>query len=141
LLADAAGLRADAESASKTLAAPTVEALKDFQQRAYFRPRRLTDFEWQLAAERLARSPVSVLRQSQVADDFLDGKLASIHVPTVLLWGAADQIIPVTHGMLMARLIPGASWRLIPECGHLPQKECPEAVVQGLTDLVRFGAM
>jgi hypothetical protein len=49
----------------------------------------------------------------------LQHRLASLTLPTVVLLGA-DSPIPPKHGIATAALIPGASHRIEPECGHFP---------------------
>ncbi len=56
----------------------------------------------------------------------LTAELPSLLVPTLILWGQNDQIIPVSYAHEFARLIPNASLRIIQNCGHLPQIEKPE---------------
>jgi pimeloyl-ACP methyl ester carboxylesterase len=53
--------------------------------------------------------------------------LHRVRVPTQVLWGAEDRLLPVGHGEEIARLIPGAALRMIPDCGHLPQVERMDA--------------
>jgi pimeloyl-ACP methyl ester carboxylesterase len=44
--------------------------------------------------------------------------LKSIRVPTLVVHGVDDPLIPVEAGMDTARRIPGAELRLIPGMGH-----------------------
>lgn len=61
-----------------------------------------------------------------------------ITMPTLLLWGDADQVVPPVYGTAFQELLPDATLRVIEKCGHLPQLERPDefiAAVQGfLTD-------
>jgi len=61
--------------------------------------------------------------------------LHRISVPTLLLWGASDQIVTPAYGRAYADLIPGSRFELIPEAGHHPELEQPEALVERV---VRF---
>src|SRR5581483_2041136 len=45
--------------------------------------------------------------------------LHRITVPTLILWGAHDKIIPVQHAAAFRDLIPGAHSEIFPESGHL----------------------
>lgn len=54
------------------------------------------------------------------------GLLARIDVPTLVISGEADQLIPPTVSQEMADLIPNAGFVLIPGSGHLPPIERPE---------------
>jgi pimeloyl-ACP methyl ester carboxylesterase len=53
----------------------------------------------------------------------LPGRLARIDVPTLILWGESDRLIPVEHGRRYQELIPGAEFQTIPECGHTILRE------------------
>jgi pimeloyl-ACP methyl ester carboxylesterase len=53
-------------------------------------------------------------------------RLSEIAAPTLVLHGAADQILPVQNGPLLAERIPGARLELFDEVGHLFFWEIPE---------------
>jgi pimeloyl-ACP methyl ester carboxylesterase len=57
-------------------------------------------------------------------EDFLDGKLGGIKVPTLVVWGRGDQLIPLASGERFAKDIPGAQLTVLDGCGHVPQMEC-----------------
>jgi pimeloyl-ACP methyl ester carboxylesterase len=46
-------------------------------------------------------------------------------VPTLIVWGARDPIIPVRHGEDAHNHIPGSRLEVFEEVGHLPQVEAP----------------
>lgn len=52
--------------------------------------------------------------------------LAKIAVPTLVLHGEQDAIIPVGDGRKFADAIPGAKLITYPDAGHLPQYEIPD---------------
>lgn len=49
--------------------------------------------------------------------------LHRIDVPTLLLWGDDDKVIPPGYGPAFQKLIPGSKLEVIKNCGHLPQVE------------------
>jgi pimeloyl-ACP methyl ester carboxylesterase len=49
--------------------------------------------------------------------------LHRICVPTLIVWGDDDKLIPAEHGPAYRDLIPGASLQVISACGHLPHVE------------------
>jgi pimeloyl-ACP methyl ester carboxylesterase len=53
----------------------------------------------------------------------LEGWLHRIQVPTQLLWGAEDKLLPSRYAEVWARHVPDIAVEIIPECGHLPQVE------------------
>ena len=54
---------------------------------------------------------------------FEDSKLASIHVPTLVMWGRQDELIPVASGEKLRDGIGGAKLVVFEQCGHVPQIE------------------
>jgi len=55
--------------------------------------------------------------------------LRRIKVPTLMLWGESDKVVPVSYGRRYADLIPGAVFEMIPEAGHHPELERPSEFV------------
>ena len=45
--------------------------------------------------------------------------LASVRVPTLVLSGAADAVVPAANGVQLARLLPRSRLHVIPDAGHL----------------------
>jgi len=56
--------------------------------------------------------------------------LEQIDVPTLILHGEADQIIPLSESELMHNKIPNSILEIIPNAGHLPNMEQPEVFNQ-----------
>jgi pimeloyl-ACP methyl ester carboxylesterase len=56
-------------------------------------------------------------------------------MPTLILWGAQDKLIPVGQADAWAKFIPGAKVRVLQNCGHLVLAEKPEAVKE-ITDFL-----
>ncbi|MFZ6647390.1 alpha/beta fold hydrolase [Undibacterium sp. TJN25] len=57
------------------------------------------------------------------------GKIKTLAVPTLILWGERDKLIPVENGVLFQRDIAGSKLVRFPELGHVPQEEDPAATV------------
>jgi pimeloyl-ACP methyl ester carboxylesterase len=53
-------------------------------------------------------------------------KLAGITIPTLVVWGGDDELVPLADGRDYAAKIPGAKLVIIPECGHAPSLEKPK---------------
>lgn len=51
--------------------------------------------------------------------------LATIRVPTLVLWGGRDRLLPPALGERFARDIPGARLVVLEDLGHMPQEEDP----------------
>jgi len=52
-------------------------------------------------------------------------KYPKITVPTLILWGLDDEIIPIKIGRMLHEAIPKSRLEIINNCGHVPQEECP----------------
>ena len=57
-------------------------------------------------------------------------------VPTMLLWGERDPIIPVRHGRAAHELIPGSRFESFAGAGHFPHRTDPRAFVSCLEDFI-----
>jgi len=53
----------------------------------------------------------------------LEPRLRRIKVPSLIVWGKQDRIIPLAHGELYAQHIPGAKLAVIDHCGHVAPVE------------------
>jgi pimeloyl-ACP methyl ester carboxylesterase len=135
VLVDAAGLQlADAPAAD--FFSLTMDQVADL---AYFRP---DDFRIDVAAlpepARAAmagnQAALKVYGGPAMADAGLLARLPAITVPVLVVWGAADRMIPPAHGQAYAAAIPGAALRVITEAGHLPQLETPGQLLEIITE-------
>jgi pimeloyl-ACP methyl ester carboxylesterase len=63
--------------------------------------------------------------------------LALIRCPTLVLTGDEDNTIPNSLSNEMADGIRGAKLRILPDCGHLPQVEQPQATADALIEWLR----
>lgn len=77
---------------------------------------------------------LKLMAQSGGRSDSADA-LARIDVPTLILWGRDDKLIPVSSAQKFAETIPGAQLVIYDGVGHLPQEE---AAATSLTDLRTF---
>jgi 4,5:9,10-diseco-3-hydroxy-5,9,17-trioxoandrosta-1(10),2-diene-4-oate hydrolase len=52
-------------------------------------------------------------------------RLGELRMPTLIVWGRQDPIIPVGHGERAHQLIADSRLVVFDNCGHCPQLECP----------------
>lgn len=57
-------------------------------------------------------------------------------VPTLIVWGADDRIIPVSHAHDAHEAMPHSRLEIMDGCGHFPYVEDPRRFVEILTDFV-----
>jgi pimeloyl-ACP methyl ester carboxylesterase len=87
----------------------------------------------------LARNRSTVVRLAY--PHFVNPDLAKwlhrINVPTLLIWGANDGLVPMRFGETYRRLIPNSNLVVIPDAGHAPFEESPEAFLAAITNFLR----
>jgi pimeloyl-ACP methyl ester carboxylesterase len=94
--------------------------------------------DWLAEQERLARLPshlpttlaalraqMSPLGQRHV----MLPALAGVQVPTLVVWGANDMVLPPAHAYGAVGRLRRGHVEIVPACGHLPQLERPERLV------------
>jgi pimeloyl-ACP methyl ester carboxylesterase len=59
-------------------------------------------------------------------EDVLDGRLGAIHVPTLIVWGCEDKLIPLSFAERFHKEIAGSRLEVIDNCGHMPHVECSD---------------
>lgn len=64
---------------------------------------------------------------------------ATISVPTLLLWGDRDALIPLAVGEAALDAIPGARLTVFQDIGHIPSVECPMEFVAAVQGFVGEG--
>jgi pimeloyl-ACP methyl ester carboxylesterase len=62
--------------------------------------------------------------------------LHRIDVPTLLLWGAADGLVPPAFGEAYRVAIPGSRLVVLPEAGHAPFDEQKDAFLAAFRDFI-----
>lgn len=60
----------------------------------------------------------------------LDRLYLAAQVPTLIVWGERDGIIPVAHAHAAHEAIPGSRLEILPRVGHFPHTEQPRRFVQ-----------
>lgn len=91
-------------------------------------------------AERLIRNKEVAARltwQPRGYDLNLQKWLHRVSVPTKIVWGENDTILPVTYAHAWQRHIPDALLSTIAACGHAPHIEQPAALAQEVDQLVK----
>jgi pimeloyl-ACP methyl ester carboxylesterase len=130
ILVDAAGVWGDISGLPIDVRVSTRAHLRDVF-RLLFHDKRLAtdlliDMAYELHLERGDGYTIdSVLRSQQHGRERLDEIIAQLSVPTLIVWGEQDEMIPLSVGRNLHRLIPTSKLEVIPQCGHLPALEKP----------------
>ncbi len=64
--------------------------------------------------------------------DGLGARIAELNVPTLVVTGDDDRIVPTADALRLAAEIRSARLVVIPSCGHVPQEEQPAAFLEAL---------
>ncbi len=64
-------------------------------------------------------------------------RLKTIEVPTLVLWGRRDHVVPLRYGKRLARDLPNAQLLIIDDCGHTPNTERPAEVIAALKEFAQ----
>jgi pimeloyl-ACP methyl ester carboxylesterase len=99
-----------------------VEGLNDAIVRKAALTDTLVDEYWNFARMKGTRE-ATVARFRLDRDDYVRGHVGAIRVPTLILWGEKDHLIPVTAAYAWAKAIPGSKLVIYPATGHLPMEE------------------
>ena len=67
-------------------------------------------------------------------------RLEEFDVPTLILWGERDRVLPVRHGRQLHAGIRGSRFVTFPRTGHCPQIERPERFVELVEQFLAEGA-
>ena len=68
----------------------------------------------------------SIWSSPKLAGEVVKDRLGTISVPTLVIWGGNDELVPLEQGRAYAAGIPGAKLTIVPDCGHAPSIEKPE---------------
>jgi len=93
----------------------------------------LRDFLRQLRAEDwvIERTVASMI----TGRELMDGKLATVTMPVLMVWGKQDVVTPLSIGEAMHRQMPQSVLAVLDGCGHVAPIECHDRV---LTEMQRF---
>ena len=93
----------------------------------------LADSAARRALFRTLRAVVDATGQTVCATDRL--YLAAL-LPTLIVWGARDSLIPMQHGVAAHEAIPGSRLAVFDDAGHFPHCEAPERFVDTVIDFI-----
>jgi pimeloyl-ACP methyl ester carboxylesterase len=79
------------------------------------------------------RAQVGLWGQRQLVPD----RLPSLRVPTLVVWGERDRVLPHAQAREAISRIPDGSLELIPDCEHLPQVERSDHLAELLTGFLK----
>jgi pimeloyl-ACP methyl ester carboxylesterase len=69
------------------------------------------------------------LRMEQIATDLAPERIRTLKLPTLILWGAKDRLVPPANAQHFHSDIAGSELVVFPDLGHVPQEEDAQASV------------
>lgn len=107
----------------------------EFARSAWHDPSRITPEIWEgysrpLRAQNWDRALWEVTSASHPLN--LPERLAEVTVPALVITGDDDRIVPTGQSVRLAGELPQADLVVIPNCGHIPQEECPAEFLQAV---------
>jgi pimeloyl-ACP methyl ester carboxylesterase len=66
-----------------------------------------------------------------------EARLGEIAAPTHIVWGRQDTATPPEDAARMMACIPGATLRVIDDCGHYPPIERPDAFAPEVLTMIQ----
>ncbi len=72
-----------------------------------------------------------------LASELVTGKLGAIDIPTLVVWGGDDEVVPLTDGRDYAAKIPHSKLVIVQDCGHAPSLEKPREFVAAVEAFLR----
>lgn len=127
--------------------APGKLAAKMTLKFCYYDPRKVTKEQVEAYASPLATAGgrhalLETARQCipENADELMDN-LSTVKVPTLILWGRQDKVIPLAVGEILNKALPDSTLQIIEECGHVPQEERPEETIELISAFLEAGPL
>jgi 2-hydroxy-6-oxonona-2,4-dienedioate hydrolase len=109
---------------------PSAAYVREKMEEIFYDPTLVTP-EWVESIRRIVTTPrlaVRVLRVARAAKRHnLEERLGDVRVPTLIVWGKEDRITPPEVAERFHAGIPGSQLVYLPNCGHAPMLERPEA--------------
>ena len=103
--------------------------------KSYYDPCKITEAQVEAYAqpirERGGRHALLQLAKQAIPKDICDyiAQYPTINVPTLILWGEGDRVLPELIGCRLHKAIRSSTMEIISEAGHIPQEEQPDQVI------------
>ena len=109
---------------------PTASYVRERMEEIFYDPTLVTP-QWVESVRRMVTTrhvARRILRMARATRQHnVEARLAEIRVPTLLVWGKDDRITPPEVAEHFHAGIRGSQLASLPNCGHAPMLECPEA--------------
>lgn len=112
----------------------------DLLRSAWHDPTKITDAVWEgyqksLQVDHWDQALWELTAASRAPE--LADQLDRLSLPVLVITGDDDRIVPTEQSIRLADELPNAKLVVIPNCGHVPQEECPDLFLQAVTSFLR----
>jgi pimeloyl-ACP methyl ester carboxylesterase len=90
----------------------------------------VTEFGRPLAEKEFYKALIRLLRHRE--GDLVPQKLKEIDIPTLLVWGKEDRVVPIGVGHRLVKDLPNAKLKIYDQTGHLITEERPEEIYKDI---------
>lgn len=66
----------------------------------------------------------------------LDRAYLAEHMPSMVVWGERDLVLPVKHARAAHEILPGSRLEIFPDSGHVPFQDEPERFAEVMADFI-----
>lgn len=91
--------------------------------------------DWAIDALFARAKDSPLLRLTGIFDYFIDARLGEVKVPTTILWGEFDGVVPLSYVETLQDGIRNAKLKVIKGAGHIPHAQQPERFLTCLTEI------
>lgn len=142
VLLDSAGLKFDAVNAA--FLRPKTEAdLGKMMQVLTPHPPHIPSFYARDLLRGFAREDwiiARALKSMYTAKDLMDGRMSTVTMPVLLVWGRQDVLTPPSIGQEMHQAMPQSVLKVFDGCGHLAPVECSREVGPSIVNFLNTEA-
>lgn len=112
---------------------------EDFARSAWHDPEKITPQIWEgyNKPTRVQNWDVALWKLTQASRaSGLSKQLDRFNLPVLVITGDDDRIVPTEQSIQLAQALPNAKLAVIPNCGHVPHEECPQAFMQAVQNFI-----
>ena len=79
---------------------------------------------------------VALWHYSTAEKSDLQDRFEEFDLPILLITGDDDRLVPPENTIALQNLLTGSELVVIPDCGHVPQEECPGQFIEAVEDFL-----
>lgn len=109
-------------------------------RQVYADPRRVSDSlvnQYFDLARRAGNRAAFIRRMQRFAPDSAWRNIPTLRLPTLVIWGGQDRLIPVENAQRFHRDLPNDTLVIFPDAGHVPMEERPAETVRVVREFLR----